>query len=356
MDEAMLESPRSSGLFLHPSSLPGRYGMGEIGPEAQHWLTVMSRLGITDWEMHALGPTPVSGLPQDSLSDFAGNPLLISFDALRLDGVLLQQDVTMLPHFSADHVDSAACAEVRSAFLRLAAQRLLAQSRSSPLLGHAFESFCDREAGWLDDWALYAALRDEQAQMPWREWPNGLAEREPMAMANAMVRLDSEIDEHRALQFLFARQWLRLRAQAHAVDVRLIVEIPTRVAAESADAWACPSLLTDDGSAEFKSWWAKRLEHHLNRADLLRVRGGPLPVGMEAALLESYHAPLPLITEETGKHPPNRMELRDMMGSSSPADEASSVNWRFSWDALTSDVEAKLAAFSTTALCHATVD
>ena len=266
-----------------------------------------------------------------------------------MDGVLLQQDVAMLPHFNAERVDYSACDEVRMAFLRLAAQRLLTQSRSSPLLGHAFEAFCDREASWLDDWALFAALREENGHKPWREWPSDIAERESMAMANAMVRLDAEVDEHRALQFLFARQWMRLRAQAHTLGLRLVVEVPRQIPAESADAWACPALLHDEVSPESSDWWVRRLEHHAHRVDALRIHGGPLPAGL---LQADYDAPLPILFGDGDSAGVPRVDLRECMMRGAEKDAAPAQGWRFSWDALTSEVEARLAALATTALCH----
>ena len=344
----MLGHHRSCGLLLHPSSLPGRYGMGEIGPEALHWLAVLSRADISAWEMLALGPTPASGSPQCCLSDFAGNPLLISFDALRLDGVLLRQDVAMLPHFNNARVDYESCAEVRTAFLRLAAQRLLAQCASSPLLGHAFEAFCDREAEWLDDWALFAALRDEHEGRAWQEWPSDIASRDSVALANAIVRLDTEADEHRALQFLFARQWLRMRAHAHDLGIRLMAELPLGVAEDSADAWACPALLKSADGPEALAWWRARLAHYGRRFDALRVPGGALPAAVLAALQADSDVPLPLLMETADDTCGPSVCLRELMAEVAPSAEAPAWHWRFTWDALTPEVEARLAGIPKT--------
>ena len=216
--------------------------MGEIGPEAHRWLDWLSHTGQHLWQMLPLGPTGYGNSPYQSLSSFAGNPLLISFDSLRNDGVLLPADLAMMPGFSEDRVEFGPVIEVRTAFLKLAARRFITQTENSPLLSHAFEAFCDREAAWLDDWALFAALKQENGMRCWTEWPRDIALREPEALAEAIIGLDSEVAEHKALQFLFFRQWQQLRGRAHELGISLIGDIPIFAAHDSADVWAAPHL------------------------------------------------------------------------------------------------------------------
>src|SRR3569623_1701376 len=121
----MLGIPRSSGILLHPSSLPGRFGIGEIGPESHRWLEWLAATGQRLWQMLPLGPTGYGNSPYQSLSSHAGNPLLLSLDALRNDGVLLPTDLAMLPAFSESHVEFGPTIEVRTAFLRLASRRFV---------------------------------------------------------------------------------------------------------------------------------------------------------------------------------------------------------------------------------------
>ena len=299
----MLGIPRSSGILLHPSSLPGRFGIGEIGPEAHRWLEWLASTKQRLWQMLPLGPTGYGNSPYQSLSSFAGNPLLLSFDALRNDGVLLPADLAMLPAFSDDRVEFGPAIEVRTAFLKLAARRFVTQAASSPLLGHAFDTFCDRESSWLDDWALFAALKQENGMRCWTDWPRAVALREPAAMDEAMVRLSEEIDEHKALQFLFFRQWQRLQGRAHDLGIQLIGDIPIFAAHDSADVWAAPHLfhLDENGNptvvagvppdyfsatgqrwgnplynwdahrADGFAWWKTRLRATLRLVDVVRI-------------------------------------------------------------------------------------
>ena len=343
--------------------------MGEIGPEAHHWLQWLSSTRQRLWQMLPLGPTGHGNSPYQSLSSFAGNPLLLSFDALRNDGVLLPGDLAMMPAFLEDRVEFGPVTEVRTAFLKLAARRFITQTESSPLLGHAFESFCAREADWLDDWALFAALKQENDLRSWTEWPRAIALREPQAMAEAIIRLDPEVAEHKALQFLFFRQWQQLRGRAHELGISLIGDIPIFAAHDSADVWAAPHLfhLDETGNptvvagvppdyfsatgqrwgnplydwdahrADGFAWWKARLRATLRMVDVVRVdhfRGfaayWEIPAseptaengrwvespGKELfeALKSEFGGSLPVIAEDLGIITPDVVELRESQG------------------------------------------
>ena len=236
----MLELPRSSGIKLHPSSLPGRFGMGEIGPQAERWLELLERMGQRAWVMPATLP----------LAGFAGDSLSLSFDALRNDGVLLPSDLALLPAFNEERINPGPVSEVRHAFLQLAARRFLHQVEVSPLLAHAFDKFCDGEAGWLDDWSLHSALAHAHEGRSWYEWPHDLASRQPEALAEAMVQHAAEIEEQKVLQFLHARHWQRLRARAHDLGLMLVGTLPTFVTRESAAVWAMPHLFALDADGQ----------------------------------------------------------------------------------------------------------
>lgn len=299
----MFSIPRSSGILLHVTSLPGRFGIGEIGPEAHQWLESLHRMGQTLWQMLPLGPTGFGASPYQSLSSFAGNPLLISLDALCRDGVLTPQDLAMLPAFPDGRVNYLAVEEVRMAFLKLACQRFLAQCNSSPLLARAFEVFCEREADWLDDYALFIAIKGEQGGRSWNDWPAELAMRQPEAIAEAIVRLAEAIEEVKAQQFFFFRQWQKLRAKAQELGIRMVGDIPIFTAHDSADVWSRPDLfeLDDRGrpivvagvppdyfsatgqrwgnplykwnahEAEGFGWWKSRLRKTLEMVDIVRI-------------------------------------------------------------------------------------
>jgi 4-alpha-glucanotransferase len=201
--------------------------MGEIGPAAHEWLELMDRMGQRAWLLPAMHEGTLQAL----------SPLIISFEMLRNDGVLLPDDLAMLPAFPDDHIAVGPATEVRSAFLRLAAGRFLAQAASSPLLRHAFDTFCQQESEWLRDASLHAALQQAHGGAPWHQWPWALVQREPAALNKMALELKSEIEEHNALQFLAHRQWQRLRAKAHDLGIQLIGTLPALPHYDSADVW-----------------------------------------------------------------------------------------------------------------------
>ncbi len=299
----MFSISRSSGILLHPTSLPGRFGIGEIGPEAHQWLECLHRMGQRLWQMLPLGPIGYGNSPYQSPSSFAGSPLLISFESLRDDGVLLPQDLAMMPAFPADKVDYPAAEEVRYAFLKLAAQRFLSQCEASPLLRRAFEVFCENEQDWLDDYALFMALKQKFNDQAWYEWPTELAMRHPEAIAQAIVECEAAVEETKVLQFFFHRQWQKLHAKARALGISLIGDVPIFTAHDSSDVWARPDLfeLDEKGAptvvagvppdyfsatgqrwgnplykwsaheAENFGWWKARMRKTLEMVDVVRI-------------------------------------------------------------------------------------
>lgn len=234
----MFELQRSSGILLHPTSLPGRFGIGEIGQGAVLWLEAMQRMGQKLWQILPLGPTGYGNSPYQSLSSYAGNPLMISLDSLVMDGIVTPGDLQMLPEFPDERVDFGSVIEIRMAFLEEAARKFVKQCEASPLLHRAFEAFCEREQSWLDDFALFIALKKEHHDQPWTAWPRELALREEGAIAEAISGLEAEIEVVKALQFLFDRQWNKLRVKAREFGIRIIGDIPIFTAHDSADVWA----------------------------------------------------------------------------------------------------------------------
>jgi 4-alpha-glucanotransferase len=194
------------GIILHPACLPGRFGCGDLGPEAWQWLQILGEAEVPAWVL----PVDVEDLN------------LLSFDLLHHDGALLPADMNLLPVFDDVDVDERAVREVRWAFLHLAARRFVCQCEASPLLRHSLESFCDDEAVWLDDVALFGALSDDESHQDWQHWPSALRDREPHAMAAAMVALEPQIEERKALHYLLTRQWRILRSKAQRAGVKLL--------------------------------------------------------------------------------------------------------------------------------------
>jgi 4-alpha-glucanotransferase len=364
----MLSLPRSSGILLHPTSLPGRFGIGEIGQGAVLWLESLHRAGQSLWQILPLGPTGYGNSPYQSLSSFAGNPLLISFDALVQDGIVTPSDLRMLPEFPDDRVDFGSVIEVRMAFLKEAARKFTRQCEASPLLHRAFEVFCEREQDWLDDFALFIALKAEHDHKPWTEWPRGLALREEGEIAQAISSLEAEIEEVKALQFLFHRQWNKLHLKARELGISIIGDIPIFAAHDSADVWAARELfhLDERGNptvvagvppdyfaatgqrwgnplydwqkheATGFAWWKKRLQKTLSLVDVVRIdhfRGfaafWEIPASEETAMngrwveapgdalfnkLREDLGDLPIIAEDLGLITPDVEGLRDRHG------------------------------------------
>ena len=232
--------PRSSGVLLHPTSLPGPFGIGDIGPEAFRFADWLAGAGQTVWQVLPLGPTGFGDSPYQCFSAFAGNPLLLSPEALLADGALTTADLEGTPHFPATHVDFGPVIEWKRALLSRAAARFA--SSAPPALRAQHDAWCAAQSSWLDDYTLFMALKDAHGGAPWCEWAAPLRSREPAALAAARKQHAEKVAEHRFLQFAFFRQWDALRAHAHARGLQLMGDAPIFVAYDSADVWARPEL------------------------------------------------------------------------------------------------------------------
>jgi 4-alpha-glucanotransferase len=353
---------RSAGILLHPTSLPGPYGIGDFGPAAYAWVDALARARQKWWQVLPLGPTGYGDSPYQSFSAFAGNANLISPDALAQDGLLEQADLAGA-NFPAGSVDFGAVIAFKDALLARAWENF--QSGSAPALRQPFETFCAEQAAWLDDFALFMALKDAHGGVSWLEWPEELILRQHGALKEARRRLEGELGLHRFRQFLFFRQWGALKRYTHGRGVRLIGDVPIFVSADSADVWANPGLFLLDerrrprvvagvppdyfaatgqlwGNPLYNwealkrtgyAWWVARLRATLGQVDLIRLdhfRGfeacWEIPAGMPTAehgrwapgpgadLFETLRAALgnlPLIAEDLGLITPEVEVLRD---------------------------------------------
>lgn len=222
---------RASGILLHPTSLPGPHGCGDIGYPAEAFLQWLERAGQGLWQMLPIGPIGYGNSPYSAHSAFAGNTLLISLEGLEEEGLLDSDEPPIrLPR---GRVDYAETARYRRRRLLEAFERFRLQGASQ-----GFATFCEREAKWLDDFALYSAIKDRHQGFPWIDWPAPLRNREPPALEEARRELQREIDFHRFCQWVFDRQWADLRAKAAAHGVALIGDLPIFLAHDSADVWA----------------------------------------------------------------------------------------------------------------------
>jgi 4-alpha-glucanotransferase len=236
---------RSSGVLVHVTSLPSRYGIGDAA-SAVHWIDRLQEAGQGWWEALPLGPTGYGDSPYQSLSSFAANWLLVSPDWLIEDG-LLQASDTQGWSFAADTVDYAAVAKFKQYVLETVWTNF-AERDARPDLRTAFTQFCGDQAHWLDDYALFRALKAKHGGAPYYEWPAKLARRQPDALARARRELASRIDRVRLAQFLLFRQGGRVRKHARARGVQLIGDLPFFVSPDSSDVWANPGLFILDKS------------------------------------------------------------------------------------------------------------
>ncbi|MCX6997762.1 MAG: 4-alpha-glucanotransferase, partial [Kiritimatiellaeota bacterium] len=242
----VLPSLRQSGILLHPTSLPGPYGIGELGAPAEALVRALRAMRQRLWQVLPLGPTGYGDSPYQSFSSFAGNPLLIGFHRLRDEGLLTRSALRRFPQLPDDQVDFGAVIPARLAVLR-AVSRSFAR-RAPRRMRQDYESFCDRHAGWLDDYALFMALKGRHAGRPWTEWAPELAAREPAALRAARRSGRAAIRDVKIQQFLFDRQWQALRRYAHRRGVHIIGDTPIFVAQDSADVWAHPELFQLDAA------------------------------------------------------------------------------------------------------------
>lgn len=291
---------RGGGILLHPTSLPGPNGIGEIGEAAFRFVDWLARAGIRYWQVMPLGPTGFGDSPYASSSAFAGNPLIISLDWLAGDGLLQQAELTeirSLPHHT---VDFGAVISLKRGLHRLAFDRWHAGGGEA---SQAFELFSLANQTWLEDFCLFTALKDAHGGAPWATWESGLRLRANDALDRAKKELATERLFHAFLQFQFHRQWEELHRYANDRDIRIIGDIPIFVAFDSADVWANRELflLDDEGepsvvsgvppdyfSAEGQlwgnpvfdwttnretgfAWWIDRVRATLNLVDVMRI-------------------------------------------------------------------------------------
>lgn len=228
--------PRSSGVLLHPTSLPGPYGIGELGAQARHFIDWLAAAGQRYWQVMPLGPTGYGDSPYQAFSAFAGNPYLIDLTTLKLEGLLHEGDFAATPPFESGRVDFGVQYVWRNQMLERAFVTFVG-GRAAHLTAD-FEAFKAAEASWLDDYALFTALKAAHGGLPWNAWQPAVRDRDPQALAEARVTLAASMERVRFIQFLFFRQWGALREYARERGVQVIGDIPIFVAMDSSDAWA----------------------------------------------------------------------------------------------------------------------
>jgi 4-alpha-glucanotransferase len=340
--------------------------MGEIGPEAHRWLAHLNTMSQKLWQVLPLGPTGYADSPYQALSTFAGNTMLISFDALREEGLLRPEDVKDFPLFSKSQIEYGPVLLARAAVLKKTAQSFA--RRASPSLKASLIQFEEDQTAWLEDFSLFSALKKAHGHGPWVDWPSPLVHRDPVALAEARKTHATEIRHTKILQFLFHHQWTSLRRAAKQRGISIIGDIPIFVAHDSADVWCHPELffLKEDrhptviagvppdyfsatgqrwGNPLYRwdvhekngfSWWIERLRSTFKLYDIVRIdhfRGfaanWEIPAE-EATAVHGHWSPgpgqklfhaaekalgtLPIIAEDLGVITPDVDALRDTLG------------------------------------------
>ena len=358
---------RASGILLHPTSLPSRFGIGDLGIEAYQFIDFLVESGQQYWQILPLGPTGHGNSPYMSYSAMAGNPLLINPDRLRDDGLLTEEDLAGLPGFPLDTVDFEPVIATKMPLLKKACDRF--RSQASPIQQKEFLAFCESKTHWLEDYALYMAFKDQFQGASWHTWEPSLAQRQPEALAQWQRQLPGEIFFYKYIQFEFFRQWTELKRYANLRDIQIIGDIPIYVAHDSADVWAHPEIFAlepetglpalmagvppdyfsetgqlwgnpvynwEQLQAEHFGWWVQRFEAIFDYVDVTRIdhfRGfeafWAVEQGEETALngkwleapgvaffevIKEKFGNLPIIAEDLGVITPEVEALRDQFG------------------------------------------
>lgn len=236
--------PRSAGILLHPTSLPGPHGIGDLGESAYKFVDFLAASGLSLWQLLPLAPTGFGDSPYQCFSAFAGNPLLVSPQRLVDEGFLDAEDLGTTPKFSADKVEFGKVIPYKRKLLELAYERFTKTTDTN--LRADFLGFCTRSQKWLDDYALFRVLKEEHLGASWDNWAPELALRKPSAIEKARDQFGQQIEAEKFIQYLFFRQWKAVRAYCHEKKVATIGDVPIFVAYDSADVWTNPELFKLD--------------------------------------------------------------------------------------------------------------
>lgn len=356
--------PRSSGILLHPTSFPSRFGMGDMGIEAYRFIDFLVESDQQYWQVLPLGPTGYGNSPYSCYSAMAGNPLLINPELLRDNELLADEDFANLPEFPLDYVDFERAIAVKVPLLKKACENF--KAKASSVQQKEFSGFCESKENWLEDYALFMALKDHFGGVSWNNWEPEIARREPESLEKWRQQLNTEIYYYKYVQFEFFRQWTELKRYANLRDIKIIGDIPIYVAHDSADVWSHREIFClDEASGEpalmagvppdyFSStgqlwgnpvynweklqannfeWWVERFEAIFAYVDVTRIdhfRGfdayWAVKRGQETAmygewikapgtalldLINQKFGDLPIIAEDLGVITPEVVALRD---------------------------------------------
>lgn len=357
---------RSSGIILHPTSLPTRYGIGDLGEGAYKFVDFLEASCQHIWQILPLGQTGFGDSPYQCLSAFAGNTLLISPDKLVEAGFLQEEDLTPVPNFPADKVDFGKVIEYKKRILAKAFERFKRTTDTG--LRADFLGFCQKESDWLEDYALFLVLKKMHGGSAWCNWDPSFALRDSAAIERVKEEKCEQIEAEKFYQYLFFKQWLALRAYCNQKEISIVGDVPIFVAYDSSDVWTKPEQFKLNAKGEptvvagvppdyFSatgqlwgnplydwdvmrsqnfSWWVGRMKAILQMVDIIRIdhfRGfaacWEIPGGDKTAergrwvevpgrelfiRLKEVLGELPIIVEDLGVITPDVEQLRDDFG------------------------------------------
>ena len=358
---------RSSGILFHPTSLPGKYGIGTLGKEAYAFIDFLKKSRQKLWQIFPLGPTGYGDSPYQSFSSFAGNPYLIDFDLLIEAHLLSEEDLRdVFFGDNEEYIDYGAIYNQKYPLLRRVYENF--KSSDNHEMRENLEHFKRENASWLNDYSLYISLKNHFNGLPWNEWAHDIKNREHGAMEHYKNELADDIEYHNFIQFLFFKQWGDVKRYANENGIKIIGDIPIFVAADSSDAWANPEIfLFDEERKPVKvagvppdyfsatgqlwgnplynweklketnySWWVERVRANLSTCDIIRIdhfRGfeayWAVPYGDDTAIngqwepgpgidlfnaIKSQLGELPIIAEDLGLMTQGVIDLREATG------------------------------------------
>ena len=358
---------RSSGILFHPTSFPGKYGIGTLGKEAYAFIDFLKKSRQKLWQIFPLGPTGYGDSPYQSFSSFAGNPYLIDFDLLIEAHLLSEEDLRdVFFGDNEEYIDYGAVYNQKYPLLRKAYENF--KSSDNHEMRENLEHFKRENASWLNDYSLYISLKNHFNGLPWNEWAHDIKNREHGAMEHYRNELADDIEYHNFIQFLFFKQWGDVKRYANENGIKIIGDIPIFVAADSSDAWANPEIfLFDEERKPVKvagvppdyfsatgqlwgnplynwqklketnySWWVERVRANLSTCDIIRIdhfRGfeayWAVPYGDDTAIngqwepgpgidlfnaIKSQLGELPIIAEDLGLMTQGVIDLREATG------------------------------------------
>lgn len=344
-----MELDRAGGILLHPTSLPSRYGIGDLGPEAYNFLDFLKESRLKLWQILPLHPVGYGESPYQSYSAFAGNPLLISIDELYKEGLITGYDMKYLPVFPPDRVEYSRVMDLKNMLLRRAFERFRRKDCEEE-----YSFFLDQNSFWLPDFLLFMALKEHFNGLPWNRWDHDIAFRRSEAVLRWEGFLAQEMKYQCFLQYKFASQWQALKAYAKQKGITVIGDLPLFISYDSSDTWINPHLfdLDQDGyparvagvppdyfsetgqlwgnplyrwdkmEEDDYYWWRERIQKLLEQVDVVRIdhfRGfeayWEIPGGEKTAVngrwvkgpdqhffttLERHLGKLPILAEDLG--------------------------------------------------------